>query len=79
MSSATTALYQRDETLRKHDTKVVSVQPFVDLSETERALFKQAPQEDAHAVVTAETIFYAQGGGQPSDSGTMSYDSGTSF
>jgi Ser-tRNA(Ala) deacylase AlaX len=54
------------------------VQPITALSEADRALFKNA-SEDAHAVITTETIFYAQGGGQPSDSGTMSSDSGASF
>lgn len=44
----------------------------------DRALFKQASEED-HVVITEETIFYAQGGGQPSDSGTMTSDSGALF
>jgi Ser-tRNA(Ala) deacylase AlaX len=42
------------------------------LSEIDRTLFKQVPHDPDHqVVVTAETIFYAQGGGQPSDTGTM--------
>ena len=42
------------------------------LSEIDRTLFKQIPHDPNHqVVVTAETIFYAQGGGQPSDTGTM--------
>jgi Ser-tRNA(Ala) deacylase AlaX len=56
----------------------LAMQPLPALSEADRALFKQA-SEDACTVVTAETIFYAQGGGQPSDSGTMSSDNGIVF
>ncbi len=34
--------------------------------------FKQSPEEmDGHVVITAETVFYAQGGGQPYDLGVM--------
>lgn len=66
----TVALYQRDETLREHTTKVVGIHAISALSEASRALFKQATAEDL-VLVTAETIMYAQGGGQPSDSGVM--------
>ena len=68
----TKALYQHDEKLRTLATRVLAVQPFAALSETDRLLFKQIPQDaDHYVVVTAETIFYAQGGGQPSDTGII--------
>jgi Ser-tRNA(Ala) deacylase AlaX len=42
------------------------------LPEVDRALFKQINLEpDHYIVVTAETVFYAQGGGQPSDTGVI--------
>ncbi|KAJ4290807.1 hypothetical protein N0V90_010002 [Kalmusia sp. IMI 367209] len=74
----TVALYQQDETLRKHTTQIISVQPVTALSETNRALFKHAGESKDFVVVTAETIFYAQGGGQPSDTGKMTLSSSSS-
>ena len=71
----TVALYQQDETLRKHTTPVISVQPVAALSETNRPLFKNADESKDFVVVTAETIFYAQGGGQPCDTGRMTLSS----
>lgn len=52
-------------------TATVSTRPFSALEEANRQLFKDGSDED-HVVVTAETIFHPQGGGQPSDQGTMS-------
>lgn len=52
-------------------TTVVSARPFAALEEPNRQLFKQAGDDD-HVVVTKETIFHPQGGGQPSDEGSMS-------
>lgn len=69
----TRALYQYDEKLRTHTTRFVSIQRADALPETDRALFKQISLDLGHyIVITAETIFYAQGGGQPSDTGVMS-------
>ncbi|KAJ5887387.1 hypothetical protein N7495_007428 [Penicillium taxi] len=62
----TTALYQTDETLTVHNTTVLSVRP---------GFFKNANESNDYVVVTAETIFYAQGGGQPCDTGTMTLSS----
>ncbi|KND86910.1 Alanyl-tRNA editing protein AlaX-L [Tolypocladium ophioglossoides CBS 100239] len=64
------AIYQHDETLRTHSTRVSSVRPFSALPEADRALFKGAADVDM-VLVTDETIFYAQGGGQPFDTGVM--------
>ncbi|KAF2844123.1 ThrRS/AlaRS common domain-containing protein [Plenodomus tracheiphilus IPT5] len=71
----TVALFQQDETLRKHTTKIISVQPVTALSEANRPLFKTADECKDFVVVTAETIFYAQGGGQPCDTGKMTLTS----
>lgn len=72
----TKAVYQIDETLRTHLTQVVLASPYKDLLEHEQALFSAAVagHQDTHLchiVVTKETIFYAQGGGQPCDIGTI--------
>ena len=79
----TKAVYQHDETLRTHGTHVVAIGHASGLNDEERMLFKSAyPTDDSHfhVVVTAETIFYAQGGGQPSDTGIMtSASSGSLF
>ncbi|CAG7919694.1 unnamed protein product [Penicillium olsonii] len=75
----TNALYQTDESLRTHSTKVLSVQPVSSLSEADKPLFKSADASKDHVVVTAETIFYAQGGGQPCDTGKMTLASNTSL
>ena len=53
----------------------MGIQPFGLLPETDRILFKQVTNDPEHyIVVTTETIFYAQGGGQPSDTGVMRSD-----
>ncbi|TQV98791.1 hypothetical protein V2A60_007508 [Cordyceps javanica] len=51
-------------------TSIVSTRPFAALEEANRQLFKDGGDDD-HVVITAETIFHPQGGGQPSDQGTM--------
>lgn len=81
MSKPTVALYQRDEALRTHNTKVFAVELASTLSDSDRLLFKQATGED-YVVTTDETVFYAQGGGQPCDTGVMTStaaDNNTSF
>lgn len=80
MASAarTYLVYQHNAKLHTLQTAVTSTRPFADLSEASRLLFKQA-DPDAHVVITSETIFHPQGGGQPSDTGTITSASGTSF
>ncbi|KAK3697800.1 hypothetical protein LTR37_017265 [Vermiconidia calcicola] len=74
MASATAptkSVYQYDETLREHLTRLTDIRRFNDVSPEEQALFK-AGSEHTYVVDTAETIFYAQGGGQPFDTGYIS-------
>lgn len=59
---------QYEEGLRKHTARVTCVRKFDELDEAERILFK-AGDDSTHVVEMHETIFYAQGGGQPFDTG----------
>ncbi|CAL5869935.1 uncharacterized protein PFLUO_LOCUS4168 [Penicillium psychrofluorescens] len=62
--------YQHDADLLRLQTIVQSIQPFSTLESENRDLFKTASDDD-FVVVTKDTIFHPQGGGQPSDEGTM--------
>lgn len=68
----TKPIYQYDETLRTQVVRTTLIRPFSELAEHEQAAFKQS-DESTFAVETNETIFYAQGGGQPFDIGYMSW------
>lgn len=59
-------------------TTVVAVTPFSALVEANRQLFKTGTEDDS-VIVTRETIFHPQGGGQPSDTGIMSSSDGSTF
>ncbi|SPO03718.1 probable alanyl-tRNA synthetase [Cephalotrichum gorgonifer] len=80
MASATRTYlaYQHNAKLYNLRAKITSVRPFSALHEASRLLFKQA-DEDVYVVVTDQTIFHPQGGGQPSDVGTITSTSGISF
>ncbi|KAA8620268.1 metal-dependent hydrolase related to alanyl-tRNA synthetase HxxxH domain [Pyrenophora tritici-repentis] len=87
LAHRTIPLYQTQGQLYENKTSLVSVQPLSSLPEETRALFKpaspasqgkdgEAGQEaqnapEPHVLTVSETIFHAQGGGQPSDTGTM--------
>ncbi|KAJ5240177.1 hypothetical protein N7468_004796 [Penicillium chermesinum] len=66
----TEAVYLHDASLRTLTTEVVSYQPIASLSEDDQSLAKNVDPEYA-AMTTRQTILYAQGGGQPSDTGTI--------
>jgi Ser-tRNA(Ala) deacylase AlaX len=66
----TEALYLDDASLRELTTEVLSSQSITSLSEEEKSLAKNIPTEDI-ALTMRQTIFYAQGGGQPSDTGAI--------
>lgn len=69
--------FQRDAKLHTLQTIVTSVRPFTSLEESNRLLFKGS--DDDHVVVTEQTIFHPQGGGQPSDVGSIKGPAGSSF
>ncbi|PVH98028.1 hypothetical protein DM02DRAFT_616060 [Periconia macrospinosa] len=84
--SKTEALYQKDGTLTTHTTTLTSLLPLASYPAKTQALFKPIPptttSEDPNAesqekereglILTAlSTIFHAQGGGQPSDTGVI--------
>lgn len=70
MADSTQLVYQRDGERLLHTAKILSVVPISSLTTPDQALVKDAPDVE-HAVITDSTIFHVQGGGQPSDTGTM--------
>ncbi|KAJ5748441.1 uncharacterized protein N7511_010137 [Penicillium nucicola] len=69
-ATRTEAIYLDDASLRTWTTEILSSQPITTLSEEEKSLAKNIPADDC-AILMRQTIFYAQGGGQPSDSGAI--------
>lgn len=79
MTSARTFLaFQHNAKLHNLQTTVRAIHPFPALEDSNRQLFKQGTDAD-HVVITEQTIFHPQGGGQPSDEGTMTNTSGVTF
>ncbi|EAW20353.1 putative alanine--tRNA ligase [Aspergillus fischeri NRRL 181] len=70
--------FQHNAKLHNLETIVRGIHPFPTLEDSNRQLFKQGTDED-YAVITEQTIFHPQGGGQPSDEGTMTNASGVAF
>ncbi|KAH6608299.1 hypothetical protein Trco_004612 [Trichoderma cornu-damae] len=71
--AGTCLTFHHDGKLRNLQTELVSIRPFSALEEPNRAVFKDAGDGD-YVIVTKETIFHPQGGGQPSDEGTMTHN-----
>lgn len=67
--------YQTNAKLYQLATRITAITPFQHLEEGSRQLFKTGTDEDS-VVVTKETIFHPQGGGQPSDVGVISSSDG---
>ncbi|RSL61659.1 hypothetical protein CEP53_005012 [Fusarium sp. AF-6] len=67
----TKAIYHHDENKHKNSATVLASIPFSSGDDAVKQMFKGA-SDDGHLVITDSTIFYAKGGGQPSDTGTMS-------
>jgi len=70
MSTPTQLVYQRVGERLLHTAKILSIVPVSALTPPDQALVEGA-SEIEHAVITDSTIFHVQGGGQPSDTGTM--------
>ena len=76
MAARTKLLYQTSGELRQHLSKIISITPVSTLPAADQILIKEASPED-HALITDETIFYVQGGGQPSDTGSITTETAT--
>ncbi|OKL59361.1 hypothetical protein UA08_05048 [Talaromyces atroroseus] len=74
----TVLAFQYDAELNTIDSLVIAVRPFSALEEPNRKLFKSGGDSD-YIVVTERTIFHPQGGGQPSDVGSMTGRGGNCF
>ncbi|KAH8165682.1 hypothetical protein CIB48_g2585 [Xylaria polymorpha] len=70
MADRTQLVYQRDGERLRHTAKILSVVPVSALTAPDQALVKDASDVE-HAIITDSTIFHVQGGGQLSDTGTM--------
>lgn len=73
MTEPTKLVYQQDGEQLLHTTKILSIVPVSALSRPDQSLVGDSSDIE-HAVITNSTIFYVQGGGQPSDTGTMTSD-----
>lgn len=71
MGTSTKLRYQHDGNLLHLRTTIESVQALSSLDETNRNLFKGADPDTDFVLTVQETIFHPQGGGQPSDEGTI--------
>lgn len=66
--------FQTNAKLYTLSTVITSITPFHALAEANRQLFKTGTDEDT-IITTQETIFHPQGGGQPSDTGSITSSS----
>lgn len=76
-STKTEPLYQKDGHLYSHTSPISSIQPLSSLPQEAQSLFKPPPEGEPYILTTPSTIFHAQGGGQPSDTGTITADDAT--
>ncbi|KAF1834605.1 hypothetical protein BDW02DRAFT_325935 [Decorospora gaudefroyi] len=76
LSIRTEPLYQKDGQKYTHTSTLTSIQPLSSLPHDTQALFKPPPETTPYILTTPSTIFHAQGGGQPSDTGTIASPTG---
>ncbi|KAL5341477.1 Threonyl/alanyl tRNA synthetase [Aspergillus crustosus] len=67
----TEALYLDNGSLYTTTTQIISTLPLSSLTDDEKRLARNIPLEDTFAITTKSTVFYPQGGGQPSDTGVI--------
>ncbi|KAJ4403041.1 hypothetical protein N0V91_006787 [Didymella pomorum] len=70
-TAKTDPLYQKDGHLYTHTSPISSIHPLSSLPQDAQSLFKPPPEGEPYILTTPSTIFHAQGGGQPSDTGTI--------
>lgn len=70
-TAKTDPLYQKDGHLYTHTSSITSIQTLSSLPQEAQSLFKPPQQGTPYILTTPSTIFHAQGGGQPSDTGTI--------
>ena len=70
-SAKTEALYQKDGHLYTHAAPLSSLSPLSSYPAETQALFKPPQGTEPYILTTPSTIFHAQGGGQPTDTGTI--------
>src|SRR5690242_16385791 len=73
-TTKTDPLYQKDGHLYTHTSPISSIQPLSSLPPAVQPLSKPPPPTapgDPYILTPPSTIFHAQGGGQPSDTGTI--------
>lgn len=73
----TDPLYQREGHLHTHTSTLTSITPLSSLPPTLHPLFKPPQDKPSFILTTPSTIFHAQGGGQPSDTGSITLTSPT--
>ncbi|BCS17610.1 putative alanine--tRNA ligase [Aspergillus puulaauensis] len=71
----TEALYLDDASLHTSRTQIISYRPLSSLGDDEKRLAKNIPLEETFAIITKQTVFYPQGGGQASDTGKITPES----
>jgi Ser-tRNA(Ala) deacylase AlaX len=69
-SLVTEPLYQKDGHIYTHTTTISNLTPVTSAPPDTQKLFK-IPEGTPYLLTTPSTIFHAQGGGQPTDTGTM--------
>jgi len=72
-AQSTEAVYLHDASLRTLTTEIISYQPVSSLTEEEKSLAKNISPQGS-AITMRQTILYPQGGGQPSDTGSIATD-----
>lgn len=72
----TLLLFQREGELYEHQASIQACILFSELPEADQVMYKHPPP-NLRAVVVNETIFHPQGGGQPSDIGRLTTDTGS--